>query len=196
MNNDFKLDMTMMFAIHDAFRRDLREVTQMGGRSPGWDLFERMLHIHHTVEDDVLWPLVRNGVTGQRDDLVLLDEMAAEHAALDPLVDAIDAALAGGDSAAQAGADLAARLERHLAHEEEAGLALVDRTLSEEQWMSFGQSTAEQVGPDMPRFLPWVLDGATPERTALVLGALPEPVQATYRDEWQPAYADTDWWAT
>jgi len=25
---------------------------------------------------------------------------------------------------------------------------------------------------------------------------MPESVQQTYRDEWQPAYAAKDWWAT
>jgi hypothetical protein len=29
-----------------------------------------------------------------------------------------------------------------------------------------------------------------------VLGRMPEPVQQTYRDEWQPAYAAKDGWAT
>jgi iron-sulfur cluster repair protein YtfE (RIC family) len=167
----------------------------MDSRSIGWDLFERMLHVHHTAEDDALWPVVRNVVAGQADDLALLDEMAAEHAALGPLLEAIEGAFARGDSSADARADLAARLEEHLAHEEEAGLPLVDRTLTKEQWMSFGQAAAERVGSDMPRYLPWLLEGATPELTASVLGVLPEPVQATYRDEWQPAYAATDWWA-
>lgn len=52
----------------------------MTTQSIGWDFFERMLHVHHTVEDDVLWPLVRDGLAGQVDGLALIDEMATEHA--------------------------------------------------------------------------------------------------------------------
>ena len=48
----------------------------------------------------------------------------------------------------------------------------------------------------MPQFLPWLLDGADENTTVRVLGRMPEPVQHTYRDEWQPAYAAKAWWAT
>jgi hypothetical protein len=78
---NYRLDMTMMYAFHDALRRDLKQVAQMEARSNGWDLFETLLHVHHTAEDDVLWPLVRSAVAGRADDEALLDEMAAEHAA-------------------------------------------------------------------------------------------------------------------
>ena len=90
--------------------------------------------------------------------------MEAEHAALGPLLDAIDDALDRGESAPGARADLAARLEQHLAHEEEAGLPLIDRTLGTEQWIEFGEVAAARIGPDMPHFLPWLLDGADAER--------------------------------
>ncbi len=133
----------------------------------------------------MLWPLVRDGLTGQVDDVTLVDEMATEHAVLGPLVEAIEAALARGRSAPEAHADLAARLEQHLAHEEEAALSLIDRILTEEQWMSFGQSTTQRVGPGMPQVLPWLLDGTDAERTNAILGRLPEPVQRTCRNEWQ-----------
>lgn len=189
----YKLDMTMMFAYHDALRRDLGEVAQMTGRSEGWDLFARFLQVHHTAEDEALWPVLRQALAGP-DDLALLDGMEAEHAALGPLLEAIDDALDGGESAPAARGDLAARLREHLLHEEEAALPVIDRTLSEEQWMQFGEASAEKVGPDMPTFLPWLLDGADCERTRAILGHLPEPAQRTYRDEWQPTYAAKDWW--
>jgi hypothetical protein len=44
------------------------------------------------------------------------------------------------------------------------------------------------------RFFPWMLDGATPELTAAVLGLTPPPVRQAYRDEWQPAYAKLTLW--
>ena len=195
MPHDYQLDMTMMYAFHDALRRDLKQIAQMDGRSEGWDLFESLLHVHHTSEDDALWPVVREAVAGRPDDLALLDDMAEEHAALAPLLETIDAALGRDDSAPAARAELGERLEQHLDHEEEAALPLVDTTLDPDQWMQFGQTATERVGANMPNFLPWLLDGADEDMTARVFGIIPEPVQQMYRTEWQPAYAAKDWWA-
>jgi hemerythrin HHE cation binding domain-containing protein len=195
MTPDYKLDMTMMYAFHDALRRDLHQVSAMEARSDGWDLFEMLLHLHHTVEDDALWPVVRAAVEGRSDDLALLDEMAAEHAAIPPLLDAITAALGSGGSAPEARAELASKLAEHLQHEENATLPLIDATLTEEQWMTFGMTATQRVGPNMPKFLPWLLDGADDDMTARVLAIVPPPVADTYRAEWQPAYAAQDWWA-
>jgi hypothetical protein len=196
MNADYKLDMTTMFAYHDALRRDLGPLAQTTARSDGWDLFKRFLHAHHDAEDEALWPVVRQALIARSDDLVLLAEMEAEHAELTPLLDGIDDALDLGDSAPRARADLASRLQQHLTHEEEAALPLIDRTLTEEQWMQFGEASAEKVRAHMPTFLPWLLDGADGERTEEILGHLPEPVGQSYRVEWQPAYAARNWWAT
>ena len=195
MTSDYKLDMTTMFAYHDALRRDLEPVAQMTGRSEGWDLFKKFLHVHHVAEDEALWPVMRQALIG-RDDVTLVDEMAAEHAELGPLLEIIDDALDRGESAPAARERLAARLQQHLTHEEGAAMPVIDRTLSEEQWMHFGEASAEKVGPDMPTFLPWLLAGADGERTKVILAHLPEPAQRTYRNEWQPTYAAKDWWAT
>src|SRR5919106_658737 len=118
MTDKFKLDMTMMYAFHDALRRDLQLVAQMTTRSEGWEVFERFLHAHHVAED----------------------------AALGPLLEAIDDALDRGESAPAARADLATRLEQHLTHEEEAALPVIDRTLNEEQWLQFGEASAARIG--------------------------------------------------
>jgi Hemerythrin HHE cation binding domain len=58
MTTPFRLDMTMMLAVHDALRRDVDCVMQMTARSEGWDLFERYLRMHHEAEDDALWPVM------------------------------------------------------------------------------------------------------------------------------------------
>lgn len=192
---DFKLDMTMMLAIHNAFRRDLEHVSEMHARSEGWELFERMLHVHHHAEDELLWPVTREAVAGDADDLAVLDEMSTEHAAFGPLLAELNRTLDRGERPSDARANLDARLREHMAHEEGAALPLVDRTLTEEQWVEFGQGSTKLVGADMPRFLPWMLEGADENTTARVLRLLPEPVQQTYRDEWRPAYAALDRWA-
>ena len=73
MTSTYKLDMTTMLAYHDALRRDLGPVALMTGRSEGWDLFKRFLHVHHVAEDEALWPVMRQALI-RTDDVVLLDE--------------------------------------------------------------------------------------------------------------------------
>jgi hypothetical protein len=168
----------------------------MDARSEGWDLFERMLHLHHTAEDDLLWPVVRAVVDGKSDELALLDDMTAEHAALAPLLEEIDRTFANGESPAHVRADLDVRLREHLTHEETAALPLVDQTLTPSQWITFGQGAMQRFGPDMARFLPWLLDDADDEMTTAVLEFIPPPVQQSYRQAWKPAYDSRRQWAT
>jgi hypothetical protein len=195
MTTTFKLDMLMMYAVHDAFRRDLDGVATMSRRSDGWDAFQRFLRYHHEAEDEALWPVLGDALAGEPHGLVLLDEMRAEHAALGPVLAAVDDALDRGDTAPGARNELAVRLEEHLTHEEEEALPIIDRTLDEQQWMQFGEAAVATIGPDMPTFLPWLLHGADEERTAAVLGRLPEPVQRSYEKDWRPAYAAKTRWA-
>jgi hypothetical protein len=192
---EYTLDMTMMLATHDALRRDLAQVTKLDARNDGWSIFEQMLRVHHKAEDDLLWPVMRDAVTDS-DGLALLDQMEDEHTAIEPILDALDHALARSEPASHAQADLETHLVDHLAHEESDALGLVDRTLTEEQWMKIGQAIAQQVGPDMPTYLPWLLEGADDDTTTRVLAVIPPPVQETYADQWRPAFAGADRWAT
>src|SRR5258708_38593479 len=99
---DFKLDMSMMFAMHDGLRRELVQLGRIAIRRDdnpgrllraalGWELFKKFLLGHHQSEDDALWPVLRAHVAGQPDRVALGDGMEAEHAAIDPLLNAIDA---------------------------------------------------------------------------------------------------------
>ena len=66
---------------------------------------------------------------------------------------------------------------------------MIDATITGEQFQAFGAEHGNRIAGDVQRYLPWTLEGATPEVTATVLGQLPPPVRQAYRDEWQPAYA-------
>jgi hemerythrin-like domain-containing protein len=205
----FKNDMTVMYATHDALRRDLDRIARVTARPDddpkhllrtalGWELFKSYLELHHTAEDDLLWPPMRQALADDSYGLALLEEMEAEHSAIDPLLVSIDGALADRQSGPQRLGELtdalAAALRGHLHHEESEGLALVDATVTAEQWRAFGVETGKRVGSDVQRFFPWLVDGAAPDVTATVLGMLPPPVQQAYRDEWQPAYARLTLW--
>jgi Hemerythrin HHE cation binding domain len=192
-----KLDMTMMHAIHDGLRRDLPRVARMATRSQGWDVFEKVLRVHHTAEDEALWPVMRDILANRPDDLAVVDAMEAEHSTIDPLLNAIDAALDCGADTQELydlTEELGNGLREHLEHEEDAALPLIQSILTEQQWQHFGERGFREIGPDGPRFWPWLLDGAGAERTAALLGLLPEPVRLMYEKEWCPAYAARDWW--
>ncbi len=64
-------DLTIMFAAHSAFRRDLARLVRAAAVADradpakrqsvaaGWELFKRELHMHHTAEDELIWPVLR-----------------------------------------------------------------------------------------------------------------------------------------
>jgi iron-sulfur cluster repair protein YtfE (RIC family) len=140
------VDLTVMYAAHDAFRRDLERLGDAAADGTaftpqvraGWDNFRHQLHIHHTAEDSDLWPRVERKVAGRPRDVALLAEMEAEHALLDPRLTAVDAALK--DRSAELPflvRSLASTLDDHLAHEEESALPLIREVLTPADWGAF-----------------------------------------------------------
>lgn len=204
-----RLDMTLMNAMHNALRRELEHIAKItagAGDDPrrilanaaGWEMFKKALHVHHGAEDDALWPAMRQALAGRPDDLAVVEAMEAEHAAIDPLIEAIGAELADRDSGPERVGELtdalAGALGRHLRHEENETLPLIEATVTPQQWQHFGEVHRSRTGPDAPTLTPWLLDGAGEQTVATMLAVLPEPVRAAYRDQWQPAYAALDRW--
>ncbi|WP_432033743.1 hemerythrin domain-containing protein [Streptomyces antibioticus] len=210
---DFKnLDMTMMFAIHDALRRELERIARITSRvdedprhvlstAVGWELFKKFLTAHHSSEDRTLWPVMYEALAGRGADseIALLDEMEDEHAVIEPLLADIDAALADRDSGAERLGGLVdtlcTDLRAHLDHEEREALALMDLTLSPQQWAAFSAEQKDRIGGDANRYLPWLLDDVDAARVAVILGKLPPPLRAAYETDWRAAYEDLDIWA-
>ena len=165
----------------------------------GWELFKSFLGIHHTAEDTALWPTMRQALAGRPDELALLGAMEAEHAAIDPMLNAIDATLADRNSAPDVLGGLtdalATVLHGHLKHEEDETLLVIDATISPAQWQFLTDKHNQLGAADMARMTAWVLDGASLEHTAAMLSSAPEQVRLAYHSEWQPAYAAIDLWA-
>lgn len=198
---DGPVDMVFMYLFHYAFRRDLQLFRETVPRTPlddqqawqrladRWDVFATQLHHHHKAEDRVLWPwlLERAGAA----ETALLEEMAAEHDEIDPALARIAPALAvladGPDAVAQPALvqsleEAAACLDRHLAHEETAAIALMQRVMTDAEW----KSVEKQLGEGQPAtvvltLVPWALAGLPPAARAEVLARLPFPMRLLAR---------------
>ena len=197
-----RADVTMMYLIHDAIRRDLDRLEDglhrlasmhagparralISALNRTWADFDHYLHHHHTSEDARLWPLLRRvcPMTGE-----LLEDMEAEHAAIDPLVGESRSAVAraltsyptfeDASRAADAVGGLRTELRDHLEHEEFEALPYIVDHLGE-HWATFEEGQRKAAGRSgLTRFLPWVLDDADPVRADWLRDQVPAPVFA------------------
>jgi len=191
------IDFFGMYLAHDAFERDLKRLARAvaarrtgdPGVTAGWETLLRQLNRHHSTEDEVLWPTVREAIESP-DDLKILDAMEAEHERVDELLDRVEAALAGARESL--GADIEAlqtALGAHLRHEEQVALPLIDRTVGAAGWAAFGREMRKRNGLlAVTEYLPWVLDDAAGEEKGKMLGLLPSPVRLMYRMILRPRY--------
>jgi hemerythrin-like domain-containing protein len=208
-------DLTIMLAAHGALRRDLERLARSaqfadlpdpGGRASvraGWETFKRQLNLHHTAEDVVIWPALRQRLSGSDDAQSVLDAMEAEHQQIDPLLAAVDDAFAraeqGGRGDARAITDvtdaLATSLTSHLAHEERDGLPLIGVALSAAEWRSVGFKIVRRNGLSAGgEMFAWIADDADPDLAHDVVATLPPPARLAYRAIWKPRYQRTPRW--
>lgn len=210
-------DLTIMVAAHDALRRDLealgRAAQAPGRRGPdgqrsvaaGWQLFKRQLHLHHTAEDDLVWPVMRERLEHSGNAWSVLDEMEAEHGRIDPLLAEVDAGFAaaaaspggrpGADQLASAVERLAGALTGHLAHEEKDVLPLIGVTLTAAEWRRVGFKIARHNGLSAGgEMFSWILSSAAPGQARAITGQLPPPARALYRAVWKPRFEKTRRW--
>jgi hypothetical protein len=200
-------DLTVMLAAHDAFRRDLTRLARAAGAAnlseparrqsvaAGWDLFKRQLHLHHTAEDEIIWPVLRPRLAHSEAALSVLDAMEAEHERIDPLLAAVDAEFAGGDRLADVIGALTSALTGHLGHEERDGLPLIGVALTAAEWRGVGRRMASKNGLAAgSEMFAWILDGTDREHAGATLGQLPPPLRLLYRAVWKPRFDRTPRW--
>jgi hypothetical protein len=182
-----------MSTVHDALRRDLSRATAaLSSASPPGDAQRAALatHVrwmmdflngHHAGEDRGLWPLVRahNSAAGD-----VLDQMAADHAAIAPQIDQVRNAAAtyAADAAPAARLGLAADiallrsvLDPHLRREEDELMPIVSACITHVQWEAATSNTF--VKPKSKKELGkeghWLIDSLDPERYDLMAHTVP-----------------------
>jgi hemerythrin-like domain-containing protein len=150
------VDTHEMVLIHRAIRREfgqlprlLRTAAHDRARSKIVGAHARemlnFLHTHHTGEDELLFPLLRERTAL---DPELMDRMDAQHAQVDAAVTAIDAELPAwtANADAAAGERMAAVIDAmmptlidHLAEEEQKILPIASATVTQSEWDALGK---------------------------------------------------------
>jgi hemerythrin-like domain-containing protein len=202
-------DLTVMLAAHDAFRRDLVSLARAASAADradprrreqvgrGWQVFKRQLHFHHTGEDRLIWPRLADRLAHSESAMSTLEAMEEEHALVDPLLEAVDAAFTdpAGDQLAGSVDELVTTLQSHLAHEERDALPLIGTALTAAEWRAVGLRLGRQNGlSGSSEFFAWMLDGIPADEVTAVLSELPPPLRLVYRVAWRPRYAKISRW--
>ena len=203
-------DLTIMLAAHQALRRDLTGLARAaaGADRPGpaqreavqhgWQVFQRQLHIHHTAEDELVWPALRERLAASDAAQSVLDAMEAEHQQIDPLLAAVNQAMADGEPDHGRLGDrvdvLTMALHGHLAHEERDALPLIGTALTAAEWRGVGRRIGLHNLRRAPEMFAWMLDGAPPEQAGAAAGQLPPPARVLYRAVWRPRFARRARW--
>ncbi|MFF4473755.1 hemerythrin domain-containing protein [Streptomyces sp. NPDC001599] len=146
------------------------------------------LHTHHTGEDELLFPLLRERAAL---DPGLMDRMDAQHAQVDDAVTAIDAELPAWTASADAarGERMAARIDammptliEHLAEEEREILPIVSVTLTQNEWDALGKHGMSAI-PVTRRLviLGHITEDADDAERRRFMKVLPAPARVAYR---------------
>lgn len=180
----------MMRIVHTALRRDLeRARTTLTMRPPPDDrqrvaLADHLvwmmtfLEAHHRSEDLGLYPVVRQRDPGSA---ALLDDMATDHAAVAVAAAAVEVAASDYAECDQCEPVIAALealldvLKPHLQREEDEMMPIVSLVMTAAEWNAIEQAhnLAGKSKVQLGREGHWLIDEATPEDRARVLGLVP-----------------------
>lgn len=193
-------DVRDMYVVHRAFRRELRLIPGLvravapgdTARAAVLARHTRMclqgLHLHHTGEDELLWPLLLERCPPDAD---LVHRMEAQHEQVEHLTGLLGPALdrwevearpAVGEEVASTVDALRTVLLEHLAEEEREILPLAERHVTQAEWSRLGEHGKGQVAVrDLPLLFGSLLEECSPEERAMMLGVVSLPVRLLLR---------------
>jgi hemerythrin-like domain-containing protein len=146
------------------------------------------LHTHHSGEDELLFPLLRERAALEPE---LMDRMDAQHAQVDAAVTAIDAELPAwtANADAAAGERMAAVIDAmmptlidHLAEEEQKILPIASATVTQSEWDTLGKHGMSAI-PLTRRLiiLGHITEEADNAERQRFLQVVPAPVRLVYK---------------
>jgi hypothetical protein len=145
-----------------------------------------VLHHHHTVEDELVWPPL---VARAPEHAHLLQELEDQHLHIDPLIAAAgDGRLPLGQRADALEA-LHEALNAHLDQEERDAVPLIVSYLTRAEWERVEERAGRNIGrKQLPLIYGWFASAAPDELRLRATVAVPLPVQWLFRLFWWPSY--------
>lgn len=197
---DAMADAWEMALIHRILRHGFEEVTHLvEGVTPGSTARSRAvaehlrftldgLHNHHSTEDELLWPALRERAHMPP---AVIDRMEAQHATLHQGIERVQLLLGpwergpGPDTSAalaEALRDVITELAEHLAEEERDIVPLIPRHVTQQEWDHLGKRAFAKFKPAQ-RFTAMgeMLEVATPDEASKMLKGLPAPILLIWR---------------
>ncbi len=193
-------DVRDMFVVHRAFRREFRLIPELvravapgdTDRAAVLARHARMvllgLHLHHTGEDEILWPLLLQRCPP---DAEVVHRMEAQHEQVEHLVELLGPALdrwevearpAVAEEVARTVEALQAVLAEHLAEEEREILPLAERHVTQAEWSRLGEHGKGQMAlRDLPLLFGALLEECDAEEREMMLHVVPLPVRVLLR---------------
>jgi len=188
-------NLTGFLLAHSAMRQEFGMLAEVAGQpldERRAALFEdqvamvlEVLHHHHTAEDDTIWPALRKRHPTAR---AGLDELEADHDAIDPLIRAAgdrNLPLAGRAAVLR---DLHERINLHLDREEAVAVPLISKHITVTEWDALGKRAVKETGRRIPDVYGWYASAVDEPRVAEALRTVPVPIRILFRLAWQPAY--------
>lgn len=193
-------DVNEMVVIHRVFRRELAALPTLVRQVRDGDtaraevvvghlrLIMAGLHMHHTGEDVLLWPLLLERAAPST---ALVETMQQQHhrvdeyaAQVDPLASAwsADPAVIRGEQLARTIEQLAEALLEHLDLEEREILPLVTQHISVAEWDSLGEHGKDSMSArQLPLMFGAILEEADTGERGRMLAHLPAPIRVVMR---------------
>ena len=193
-------DVNEMVVIHRVFRREFSAVPRLvrqvrdgqvqRSRTVAAHLRLMMagLHMHHTGEDAVLWPLLLERAAPSTE---LVATMQRQHEAVDEYAAQIEPLLSAwsthpsvirGEQLARLVEQFAGALVEHLDLEEREILPLVSRHLTVAEWDSLGEHGKDSMSSrQLPLMFGAILEDADDDERGRMLAHLPAPVRLVMR---------------
>ena len=193
-------DVSDMVVVHRVFRREFTLIPRLVSSVPPGDTARAAvlttharlvldgLRLHHTAEDELLWPKLLDRCTP---DAALVHRMEAQHERVEHYTEQLHAALGRWEAEARPAVteEVAATFDalrealfEHLEEEEREILPLAARHVTPEEWAQLGEHGVETMTKkQLPIFFGAVTEEATPEERTQMLAVLPAPVRLLAR---------------
>ena len=193
-------DVRDMFVVHRSFRREFRLIPQLIREVAPGDtaraavvagharLILRGLDLHHTGEDDLLWPKLLERAAPSAD---LIHRMEAQHHRVEQLIAELGQALPRWEAEARPAVSeevastfdaLRDALLEHLDDEERHILPIAERHITQKEWEGLGEHGMHKVkAAELPILFGAVLEEATPDERTMMLRVVPPPVRLLAR---------------